>query len=160
MNTFKRERIIWTDPWVFIACGCGLGTLPLMPGTYATIAAAFLYFLLVKLPLLYYIIIVVLLNAAGVWLCGRANKAFGTDDHPAAVWDEIAAFPIALIAIPLTWYYVLLAIALFRAFDILKPGPIGWIDKNIHGGFGVMLDDIVAAIASLVILQAIVFIFH
>ncbi|MCB1827162.1 MAG: phosphatidylglycerophosphatase A, partial [Coxiellaceae bacterium] len=152
MNTFNRSRLIWTNPWIFIACGFGIGTLPIMPGTYATIASALLCLLLAKLNLTFYIAVVALLNIAGVWLCGYANKAFGTDDHPAAVWDEIAAFPITLIAIPFTWYYLLIAIVLFRIFDILKPWPICWIDKNLHGGLGVMLDDILAALASWVVL--------
>ena len=159
MNTFKMQRLIWNDPWTFIACGCGIGTLPLMPGTYATLASVALYLVLVKLPLVAYVITIILLNAAGIWLCGKANRAFGTDDHPAAVWDEIATFPIVMIAIPGTWYYILLGVVLFRLFDIWKPGPIGWIDKNLHGGLGVMLDDILAAIASWIILQLIVVIF-
>lgn len=158
MNTFKMNRLIWEDPWTFIACGCGIGLLPMMPGTYATFAAAFLYLLLVQLPLPIYIAIVVLMNAGGIWLCGRANKAFGTDDHPAAVWDEIAAFPIVMIAVPFTWYTILLGTLLFRIFDIWKPGPIRWVDKNIHGGVGVMLDDIMAAIASWIILQLFIFV--
>lgn len=156
MNTFKMQRLIWNDPWIFIACGFGIGTLPIMPGTYATLVSALLYVFLVKLPLIVYLIITIGFNAAGIWLCGKANQAFGTDDHPAAVWDEIAAFLIVMIAVPFTWYYLLLGVILFRVFDIWKPGPIGWLDKNIHGGLGVMLDDIAAAVASWIILQVIV----
>ena len=131
-----------------------------MPGTYGTLAAIPLYLILVKLPLLAYIIITLLLNAAGVWLCHITNRDFGTDDHPAAVWDEIAAFLIVMIAVPVTWYYIALGFGLFRLFDIWKPGPIGWIDRNVHGGLGVMLDDIVAALLSLAILQGVVYVFH
>lgn len=160
MITFKQQQLIWTDPWIFIACGFGIGTLPVMPGTYATFASALLYLLLMKLPLTIYIAITIILNVAGFWLCDIANKAFGTKDHPAAVWDEIAAFLIVMIAVPFTWFYWLLGIILFRAFDIWKPWIIGWIDRNMHSGFGVMLDDILAAIASWIILQAIVFVTH
>ena len=88
----------------------------------------------------------------GVYLCGKTNRDFGTDDHPAAVWDEIATFPIVMIVIPLTWYYLLLGFLLFRIFDIWKPWPIRWIDKNIHGGIGVMLDDVLAAVFAWVLL--------
>ena len=158
MNTFKMQRLIWRNPWTFIACGFGIGTLPLMPGTYATLTSVALYLVLVKLPLIAYLVIIFILNAVGVWLCAKVNHAFGTDDHPAAVWDEIASFPIVMITVPCTWYYLLLGIILFRVFDIWKPGPIGWVDKNIHGGLGVMLDDVLAAVASWAILQIIIFI--
>lgn len=157
MITSKQQQLIWRDPWVFIACGFGIGTLPIMPGTYATIASALLYLLLMKLPLTIYIVITVLLNVAGIWLCGKANEAFGTKDHPAAVWDEIAAFLIVMIAVPFTWYYLLLGVLLFRLFDIWKPVYIGWAERNVSGGLGVMLDDILAAITSWIILQAITF---
>lgn len=159
MNTFKRERLIWTNPWVFVACGFGIGTLPIMPGTYATFASAFFCLLLMKLSMFYYVIITVVANVVGVWLCGEANRIFGTDDHPAAVWDEIGAFLIVMIGVPFTWYYILLGIALFRFFDIYKPGPIRWVENNIKGGMGVMLDDILAALASWIILQGVIFIF-
>lgn len=160
MITFKQHELIWRNPWIFIACGFGIGTLPFMPGTFATAASALLYLFLMKLPLSIYIAIVIAMNVAGIFLCEKANAAFGTDDHPAAVWDEIAAFPIVMIAVPFTWYYLLIAFALFRLFDIWKPWPIGWIDKNMHGGLGVMLDDIAAAIASWIILQLIIFLWH
>jgi len=160
MTTQKLPRSVWTNPIHFIACGFGIGALPIMPGTYATIAAIPLYLMLVKLPLLAYITITIALNALGVWLCGKTNRDFGTEDHPAAVWDEIAAFLIVMIGVPITWYYIALGVALFRLFDIWKPGPIGWVDRNMHGGIGVMLDDILAALLSLAILQTIVFLFH
>jgi len=159
MTTQKLPHSVWTNPIHFIACGFGIGALPIMPGTYATLAAIPLYLILVKLPLAAYITITILLNVLGVWLCHVTNRDFGTDDHPAAVWDEIAAFLIVMIAVPVTWYYIAIGVVLFRIFDIWKPGPIGWIDRNVHGGLGVMLDDILAALVSLAILQVIVFFF-
>lgn len=159
MTTQKLPRSIWTNPIHFVACGFGIGALPLMPGTYATLAAIPLYLLIAKLPLTIYITITIALNILGIWLCGVTNRDFGTKDHPAAVWDEIAAFLIVMIGVPVTWYYIVLGFALFRLFDIWKPGPIGWVDRNVHGGLGVMLDDILAALFSLVILQVIVFLF-
>lgn len=152
-------KSIWTNPIHFIACGFGIGALPIMPGTFATIAAIPLYLLLVQLPLSGYIAITLLLNLVGIYLCGKTNRDFGTNDHPAAVWDEIAAFPIVMIAIPTTWYTILLGVILFRIFDIWKPGPIGWIDRHVHGGLGVMLDDVAAALVSLALLHLIKFAF-
>jgi len=130
-----------------------------MPGTYATLISALLYLLLIKLPLALYLTITIILNGLGVWLCGRANRAFGTHDHPAAVWDEIAAFPLVMVAVPFTWYYLLLGIMLFRLFDIWKPGPIGWIDRHMKGGWGVMLDDIAAALLTWILLHGVIWAF-
>jgi phosphatidylglycerophosphatase A len=142
---------IWTNPIHFIACGFGIGLLP-FPGTFGTLAAIPFYLVMMKLPLLLYILITLALILVGVWLCGVTNRDFGTEDHPAAVWDEIACFLIVMIAIPPRWYYLLLGFILFRIFDIWKPGPIGWVDRHVHGGLGVMLDDVVAAIVSWIIL--------
>ncbi|MCH9643599.1 MAG: phosphatidylglycerophosphatase A [Gammaproteobacteria bacterium] len=153
----KSKRIsfrkVWTNPILFIGCGFGVGTLPGMPGTYGTLLAIPFYLIFQPLPLWMYITIVAAMNVIGIWLCGIVNREFGSDDHPAAIWDEIAAFMIVLIAVPPDWILIAIGFALFRFFDIVKPGPIGWIDRNVHGGFGVMLDDIVAAAISWGILQ-------
>ncbi len=150
------SRSVWRNPVHFIACGFCTWLLPMMPGTFATVAGVVLFFMLVKLPFIIHLIIVILLQIAGVWLCGRTNQDFGTDDHPAASYDEVAGFQIVMLGIPATWYYVIIGFALFRLFDIWKPGPIGWIDRKVHGGVGVMLDDIVAALAAWAILMCIV----
>lgn len=131
-----------------------------MPGTFATIAAIPLYLILVKLPLWGYLVITLFLNLIGIWLCGTTNRDFNTDDHPAAVWDEIAAFLIVMIHVPPTWYYITIGVILFRIFDIFKPWPIRWVDKNIHGGVGVMLDDVIAAIFSWILLQILIRFMH
>lgn len=146
---------IWHDPIHFIACGFGVGVLP-APGTWGTLLGVVIYLLLHPLPLWLYLVIVALLNITGVFLCAKVNNDLNTDDHPAAVWDEIAAFPIVMIAVPLTWYWLVIGFVLFRFFDIVKPGPISWIDKHVHGGIGVMLDDIVAALVSLAVLQLLI----
>lgn len=153
-------RSIWTNPIHFIACGFGAGLLPWVPGTWGTLVAIPIYFILIQFPLWFYITITVLFNIAGIWLCGVTNRDFGTDDHPAAVWDEIAAFLIVLIAVPPKWYYIAIGFVLFRIFDIWKPWPIRWVDKNVHGGFGVMLDDIIAAIFAFIILRFIILLIH
>lgn len=148
-------RSVWTNPIHFITCGFGVGTLPFMPGTYGTLLAIPFYLILVKFSLITYLAVTILLNVAGIWLCHKTNKDFSTGDHPATVWDEIAAFFIVMILVPPTWYYILAGFLLFRFFDIFKLGPIKWIDNNVHGGFGVMLDDIVAAIVCCLILHGI-----
>lgn len=151
-NIIQLPHSIWTNPIHFIACGFGLGTSPIVPGTVGTLGGVVLAMMLAPLPLWLYVSITLALIIAGVYLCGEMNRAFGTDDHPAAVWDELATFPLVMIAIPQTWIYLLSGFLLFRFFDILKPWPICWVDEHVHGGIGVMLDDVLAALASWVIL--------
>ncbi len=146
---------IWTNPIHYLACGCGLGCLPIMPGTFGTLAGIVVYLMLVPLTLTQMLLAIVALNVLGVWLCGTTNRDLGFNDHPAACFDEIAAFPICLIGISPTLPHILLAFVLFRILDILKPPPINWIDQHVHGGIGVMLDDIVAAIVTLAIMSAV-----
>ena len=143
---------IWTDPIHYITCVFGIGTLP-MCGTFSTVAAIGLAFILQPLSLGYQITIVCFLNLVGIWLCGKTNKDFGSHDHPATCFDEFTTFPICLISVPWHWPYILLAFIIFRILDILKPEPIGYIDRNVSGGFGVMLDDIVAALLTLAIIH-------
>lgn len=136
-------------PYHFLALGAGSGLAPKAPGTFGTLAAIPLVWCLAKLPLGYYAGGVLLAAVAGVFLCGWSARKMGVHDHPAIVWDEIVGFAIAMFAIPATWHNLLIAFVLFRLFDIWKPGPIGWFDKKFHGGLGIMLDDILAGLATL-----------
>lgn len=150
-------RTVWTNPIHYLACGFGVGALPFMPGTFGTALGIFIYLILAPSTLLVSIGILVLLNLLGIWLCQRTNADFGFQDHPAACYDEMVTFPICLLAITPSVTHILLAFILFRLLDILKPPPINWIDQHIHGGIGVMLDDIVAALITLGLVHAIVY---
>lgn len=154
-NTAIDFTSIWNNPLHFIACGFGIGTFPIAPGTAATLATIPLCIILSRYNIWIYSVIVAIMVIMGVWLCGKTNKDFGTEDHPAAVWDEIACFPACFIALPMHWHAIVLGFVLFRFFDIIKPGPIGWIDRRIHGGIGVMLDDLAAAAATWIVLALI-----
>jgi phosphatidylglycerophosphatase A len=152
-NVQRPPHTIWTNPVHFIACGFGIGTFPVCPGTVGTLAAIPLTIMLSHTPLWFYLLACVALFIIGMICCDITNTDFKTSDHPAAVIDEIAAFPLAMILVPITWYYLLIGFCLFRFFDIIKPSFIGWADKNVHGGFGVMLDDLLAAVCTLIILH-------
>lgn len=141
----------------FVACAFGIGALPWMPGTWATLAAIPICLALRHLPIWGYVTIVTAMVVAGIYLCGKTNRDFGSDDHPACAWDEMASFPIVMIAVPITWYTLAIGVILFRLFDIWKPWPISWVDQNLHGGVGVMLDDILAALFSLAILHGLIY---
>lgn len=157
MSKAPSERR-WNNHWVhFLAFGLGSGAAPKAPGTFGTIAAIPFFFLLAPLPLWLYGAVVVFAFALGVYLCGQTSKDMGVHDHGGIVWDEFVGLWIALFAVPMHWAWILAGFALFRLFDILKPWPIGWLDKRVHGGLGIMIDDVIAGLFALAILQGAVF---
>ncbi|AHK79199.1 phosphatidylglycerophosphatase [Ectothiorhodospira haloalkaliphila] len=147
-------RQILRDPVHFLAFGFGSGLSPKAPGTAGTVAAIPIFLLLQGLPLWAYLLITALVVAVGIWICGESSRRLGVHDHPGIVWDEIAGFLITMIAAPAGWIWILVGFLLFRLFDILKPWPIGWLDKHLEGGTGIMLDDVLAGIYALIVLQA------
>ena len=144
---------LWRRPVHLFAFGFGSGLAPKAPGTFGTIAAIPLYLLLAGLPLWAYGLVVVLAFAAGVYICDKTARDLGVHDHPGIVWDEFVGLWITLLAVPLHWFWLLLGFAWFRLFDVLKPWPISWCDRNVGGGFGIMLDDVLAGIMALVAMQ-------
>ena len=116
------------------------------PGTVGTVVAIPVYLLLSELSLPLYTAFIVIASLFGIWVCGKASEELKVHDHPGIVWDEFAGFWITMWALPTTWFTVLLGFAVFRAFDILKPWPIRFYDKNLGGGLGIMLDDIIAGV--------------
>jgi phosphatidylglycerophosphatase A len=138
-----------TNPIHFLALGFGSGLLPKAPGTFGTLAAIPLYLLLAPSSVSIYLVSVIVMSIAGIYICGQAAKDAGVHDHGAIVWDEIVGFLITMFMIPLSWKSVIVGFILFRIFDIFKPWPISFIDKNVHGGLGIMLDDIIAGLAAL-----------
>ena len=155
MKKNRPPRSIWTNPVHFIACGFGFGAVRYAPGTFGTLVAIPFYLFLRHLPAPLYLLITLITFVIGIALCDITAKAFGLHDHPAIVWDEIVGFWLTMWLAPahLNVLWVILGFALFRLFDIWKPWPIGWLDKKVHGGFGIMLDDLVAAIFAWACLQ-------
>ena len=139
-------RFLFSHPAHLLAFGFGSGLARKAPGTFGTLAAFPLYWLLA--PLLtdeLFILMLILAFALGVWICGITGKALGVADYGGIVWDEIVSFMLVLFFTPPGWYWSLLSFVLFRFFDILKPPPIRYFDSNWHGGLGVMFDDLLAA---------------
>lgn len=134
------------NPVHFLAFGFGSGLSPKAPGTAGTLVALLLWPLLAGLPLMLYLAIVVVVSISGFYLCGKTASDLGVHDHPGIVWDEIAGFWLAMTAVPLTWYWMLAGFLLFRLFDIWKPWPIGWLDRKVSGGVGIMVDDLLAGV--------------
>lgn len=148
-------RFVLGHPAHFLAFGFGAGLSPLAPGTAGTLAAFPVYWLLdLALPPAALPAAVLLMFLAGVRICGRTGRALGCADHGGIVWDEITAFVLVLSYTPPTPLGFAAAFVLFRLFDVLKPFPIGFLDRKLKHGFGVMLDDLLAAAYSLLILAA------
>ncbi|WP_439107111.1 phosphatidylglycerophosphatase A family protein [Congregibacter sp.] len=135
-----------TDPVQLLAFGFGSGLAPKAPGTVGTLAALPLYWLMASQPLWIYSLIVIAAALLGIWICDRASAALKVHDHPGIVWDEFVGVWIALWAVPAEPLWIVAGFLVFRVFDIVKPWPIGWLDQHARGGFGIMIDDIVAGV--------------
>lgn len=144
MEPTLRAKVKLSRPSHFLGFGFGSGLVPFMPGTMGSLAAIPLIIAMSYLPLYAFVIITLVSAIAGIKICDKCSSDLGVHDHGAIVWDEIAGMMIVFIAIPVSWHSLLIGFLLFRVFDILKPWPISFFDKNIHGGLGIMLDDLVA----------------
>ncbi|MFT7287546.1 MAG: phosphatidylglycerophosphatase A [Halieaceae bacterium] len=144
------------DPVQLLAFGFGSGLAPVAPGTAGTIAAIPIYLLFAELPLLLYAGLVLLATAAGIWLCGRASDALGVHDHGGIVWDEFVGLWITLFAVPFEWPWILLGFLFFRLYDIAKPWPVSWLDRQVAGGLGIMADDVVAGLMACLSLHLVI----
>ena len=143
-------------PHQFFGLGFGTGLAPIAPGTFGTLAALPFIFITMHYPLWLQIVFAVVISVFGIWACGKTADDLGVHDHPAIVWDEVAGYYITMIGAALSWQTLLVGFLLFRFFDIFKPGPIRVLDKRGHGGFGIMIDDVLAGIFSLICLQALI----
>ncbi len=146
-------RFMLRHPAHVIALGGGAGLVPGAPGTAGTLLAFPLYWVLASFCVTLTLLTLIALGfALGVWACGRTGRALGVADHGAMVWDEIIAFMLVLVFTPAGLLWQACAFLLFRMFDILKPPPIRYYDRKLHGGFGVMFDDLLAAFYTLLVL--------
>jgi len=155
----KAPASVWRNPIHFLAFGLGSGASPWAPGTVGTLAAVPLWYLLAQTPLSIYLLLVLAALLVGVWLCGRTSRDLGVHDHGGIVWDEFVGYWITMIAVPMDWIWALTGFILFRLFDILKPWPIGPVDRQVQGGLGIMMDDVLAGIMAAAVLQGLIWLF-
>lgn len=151
------------SPLHILATGFLSGLIKPAPGTWGTLAGALIYyFALSQLSLNAFYLVLLISIFAGVYICGKTAKDCGTHDHGSIVWDEFAGLWLTLALITLYLgghvhlYWQIGAFLLFRFFDILKPFPIGLIDKRLHGGLGIMVDDLLAALYAAAVLWGII----
>ncbi|HCI76178.1 MULTISPECIES: phosphatidylglycerophosphatase A [unclassified Psychrobacter] len=151
------DRVVY---WLGLGLGSGLPRRA--PGTWGTIGGLIVAIPLLSLGFVPFLIITILSCVIGSWICGLTSELMGGHDNPHIVWDEWAGMWLTLL--PLSYMgiadgnfwqniaqtssivAIIIAFILFRFFDIIKPPPIGWADKKVAGGLGIMLDDIIAGI--------------
>lgn len=144
------------DPRHLLSFGFGSGLSPYAPGTLGTLAAIPPYLLISQLPLPVFLLIIFIGFLIGIYLCEFSSRALDVHDHGGIVWDEFIGFWITMIAVPaVNWQWLLAGFLLFRFFDIVKPWPVKLADKRVKGGFGIMIDDVLAGIYALGCIQAI-----
>ena len=143
------------NPVHLLAVGFGSGLIKPAPGTWGTLAGVPIYLVLINFispSSVVYLSFLLASFIVGIYLCGKAAEDAGVHDHGSIVWDEFVGFWITMMFIPFTWLNVLIGFVLFRFFDIIKPWPIKLLDKHVHGGFGIMIDDVLAGVFAWLIL--------
>jgi phosphatidylglycerophosphatase A len=168
-------RGIVQNPMYFMAFGFGSGLSPFAPGTAGTAAAIPLFWLfLVGLTPIQYLIATTVVSVAGIYICQRTTDWLRVHDHGGIVWDEFAGFLIGMIPVVFLaanhtgpigletevgawpmWLWIVVGFFVFRIFDVLKPFPIGMVDKQVDGGLGIMIDDVLAGLDTAVVMYAI-----
>lgn len=135
------------------ATGFGVGRMPVAPGTFGTLLAIPIYLATLSWPPGAYVVLVAVMFAAGVWICRVAVADMGDPDPSAVVWDEIVGYLVAMCLAPAGWGWVVTGFVLFRLFDIWKPFPIRHLERRLAGGWGVMVDDVLAGAYAWSVLQ-------
>ena len=157
MDKILRQRVSMKNPVHFLALGFGSGLIPLMPGTFGSVAAIPLIVAMSFVDIYAFLAITVVSFLLGIFLCGKTADDMKMHDHGSIVWDEVAGMMVVFIAVPTTALNLIIGFLLFRFFDILKPWPIREFDKKVHGGFGIMIDDIIAGAMACGCLHALIY---
>ncbi len=147
------------NPAHLLSLGFGSGLAAVAPGTAGTLIAIPLYLLAESLDLSTYLLLVAMMLLVGIGLCSYTSRTLGVHDHGGIVWDEIVGYFITMIAAPPGWGWLIAGFLLFRLFDIWKPWPINLLDRKLSGGTGIMLDDVIAGIYGLLVMQLAAFVF-
>jgi phosphatidylglycerophosphatase A len=161
--TDNQPRTGKIDIYTILATCLGIGFIPFMPGTFGTLAAAFVYLgipetWLTSFPgVLYSIAAIIILYFAGVYITGKAEQKLG-HDAGSIILDEFVAYFICVLFLPKSILMAVYAFALFRVFDIAKPQPIR-LSQKLKGGWGVMTDDVIAAVLTNVFMQVMILVY-
>jgi len=157
-NETPSFKQLLSNPVQMLAFGFGSGLSKKAPGTVGTLVAIPFYYCLIQFFNHFYLPVLVLVIISGIWICGKAANDIGVHDHGGIVWDEIAGYLLTMYWVSFSWQNVILGFILFRLFDIAKPWPINWLDSKVKGGFGIMVDDLLAGLMSAACLYAVTFV--
>jgi len=154
MNKFPNLK----NPFHLLATLGGIGMVPIAPGTFGSIAAWLIFVYLSHfISMINMIILTILLCILSIWICNQASKNLKNKDHKSIVIDEFVGIWIALLPVLFVansqferTVYALAALIFFRLFDILKPFPISYFDKNYKNGFGIVIDDVISGLISII----------
>jgi phosphatidylglycerophosphatase A len=156
-DSHKAAKLSWRnadDPQALIVCGLGSGFVPFAPGTWGSLAALVIWwYLLAPFGLLIQLLVIGVVYGVGSWLTARVQARYQVIDDGAIVIDEFVGQWLALLALPQDLLLALVGFALFRLFDIWKPGPISWLERRLGGAQGVMADDVLAGVFAAAVLQ-------
>ena len=152
MAILRREKVV-----IFLATGLYAGKMPVAPGTWGALVALPLYLPVSYMSLFFQVLIFVPLVGISVWLASEASRIMGDKDPSSVVIDEIMGMLIALTGAPFSSFYIILAFVLFRLFDIFKPFPIKTVEKNMPGGWGIVMDDVFAGIFANIVWRVMVY---
>ncbi len=156
MNMVKLSSKVWQDPIYFIAFGFGSGLMPFAPGTWGTLAAFPVYLLIAGTSWWTYLILTFAAFILGVVVSEKVSSDLGVNDYSGIVWDEVVGYLLTMFLAPISIAWMMIGFLLFRIFDIWKPQPIRYVDKTVHGGLGIMLDDVLAAVPAWVVMQLLI----
>ncbi len=131
---------------LLLATWFGVGSLPVTPGTFGTVASLPLILILSHATPVFKVSFLIILIVLAIWSAGLCEKLLGKKDPSEVVIDEVAGFLLTVLFLPTSWTVLLLAFVLFRVFDILKPFPIRALERNISGGTGIVVDDLLAGV--------------
>ena len=159
----EQRRILFGHPAGWIALGFGSGLSPVAPGTAGSLAALIPWLLVREMNPIAYAVFLVVTFAVGIWACNWVVRETKVDDPSFVVWDEfvgqwIAMLPLVVVARSAWW--MIAGFILFRIFDIWKPWPVSLADRDVDGGLGVMVDDVVAGAYAAIVLGLLLVIFR
>ncbi|MDD2390321.1 MAG: phosphatidylglycerophosphatase A [Desulfobacterales bacterium] len=144
----------YKDKWVvFFATGGYIGKIPFAPGTFGTLPGVLICYVMSCMGIPAAVGIAVLLTIVSIWISERAEFLLNQKDPGCIVIDEIAGMAITLLGLPFNALTVVAGFVLFRLFDILKPWPVGYLDRNLSGGTGIVLDDVAAGILANIVIR-------
>ncbi len=138
---------------LFLSSNGGLGYAPFMPGTFGTLAGIPAFYYIAMLPGILQLVVTILVILLSFRICDVAGEYYGVTDDGRIVIDELAGYLVTTLFLPFTWWTAIFAFILFRIFDIVKPPPASWFDREMKNGIGVTLDDVMAGIYAAILLR-------